>query len=576
MRGNRLRWIAVACAIGMQMACAQSVSYVTSGSVDIALYRNRLSLCPALHTSAQGSALASDCVCQKGMTVSGAGCDNCVANTVKTEAGNVACTHCGDHAESLPGSFEFTSCLCGLGYQPDAQACTACDTEHYKPYTGNATCTACPSNTRAEEEGASAITDCVCTPGYEGPAGGVCTACLAGKYKDVLSSTQDCVQCPASATTSNTAATQYSDCLCMAGYTIKAGTTRPPLQCEACDVGTYKTTLGEENCAGCPANSNTVGTGSDSKSLCLCDPGYVGANPDSCTQCTAGSYKGGLGDGTCAACNPNTFSLAGASACTPCPAHSESGEGAAACVCSAGYHRVDGTCQACPAGTFKAGAGDASALCLNCADGTYSDAGSNECTDCPAHSVTGTSTTGDISSCWCQHGYHYSSGVCIACLAGSFKSTISNTDGCQPCPFDTYEPDEAAAGCNGCPSSSSTYGGTGQTSVEACLCTAGYEPDGDGCKQCSENFYCAGNDQKIACPLHGLSPANSNEVTDCYCEAGYYFTTESGAKCEECPLDHYCPENTQVPVPCTNDSSAPKKSTSEDDCVCDVGYRAVP
>lgn len=554
---------------------SSSLSYVTSPDVDVSLYRNRLSLCPTMHTSELGSFDTSSCVCRNGYTVSGSSCVECAANTVKTEAGNIACTHCGDNAESLPGSTEFTSCLCGLGYQPDAQACSACDTEHYKPYTGNATCTACPSNTKAEEEGASAITDCVCTPGFEGPAGGACTACAAGKFKDVLSSTQDCVQCPAFATTSDTASVQFSDCLCMAGYTIKPGTTRPPLQCEACSAGKYKTTLGEEECAVCPDNTDTVGTGSNTVLQCLCNPGYVGINPTACTQCSAGTYKAGLGDGTCQACDPNTYSLAGASICSPCPAHSQSGEGAAACVCSQGYHRVDGTCQACPAGTFKSGAGDASALCLPCAEGTFSVAGSNECALCPEHSVTGTADPGDVSSCWCQSGYEYYAGSCTSCSAGKFKASISNTDACVECHADTYEPDDAAAGCNGCPAGSSTYTATGSTSVDACLCTAGYEPDGDGCKQCTADFYCPGNDVKTACPVHGLSPANSDEVTDCYCEAGYYFTTESGAKCEECPQDHYCPEGTSVPVDCMQDSSAPKKSTSEDACVCDVGYRAV-
>lgn len=551
------------------------LTFITDSGVDLQLYRNRLLLCPDLHTSAISSTHSAECVCEKGLTVAGSDCVECVANTIKTDAGNDACTHCGDHAASLPGSFEFSSCLCGLGYEPDAQACTACDTEHYKSHTGNATCTACPANTKAEEGGASALTDCLCTPGFEGPAGGACTACVEGKYKDVLSSIQDCVQCPTSATTAGTASTQYSDCLCMAGFTIKAGTTRPPLQCEACATGKYKTVLGEDACELCPANTNTANTGSDDKSLCLCNPGYIGASPDACTQCAAGSFKSGLGDGTCELCEPGTFSLTAASSCTQCPAHSQSGEGAAACVCSAGYHRVDGTCQACPVGTFKAGAGDDSTLCLPCAEGTFSNAGSTECTLCPENSVTGTTDPGDVSSCWCQAGYHYSSGACAPCLPGSFKSTVSNTDGCTACPADSYEPDQAAAGCNGCPGGSSTYTATGQTSVDACLCTAGYEPDGDGCKQCAAGSYCPGNDAKTACPTHASSPSGSDQVTDCYCAAGYYFTTASGAECKECPLDNYCPEGTTVPVPCTLDSSAPTKSTSEDACVCDTGYRAV-
>lgn len=83
-------------------------------------------------------------------------------------------------------------------------------------------CTACPANSNTTATGAAAVTDCLCKPGYGGASANACTACAVGWYKPALGF-GSCTACPTSTGTAAPAATALSQCLCDPGYIGPAG-----------------------------------------------------------------------------------------------------------------------------------------------------------------------------------------------------------------------------------------------------------------------------------------------------------------------------------------------------------------
>ena len=125
---------------------------------------------------------------------------------------------------------------------PAGNACTACATGTYKPTTGSVACTTCPASTTSPIASTSS-TACIslaCNAGYTGPDGGVCSPCVAGKYK------------------------------------IATGSAA----CTNCGTGTYSTTAGATaaaTCLACPANSNSP-AGSTAAASCACNAGFALSN----------------------------------------------------------------------------------------------------------------------------------------------------------------------------------------------------------------------------------------------------------------------------------------------------------
>ena len=540
-------------------------------------YRNRLALCTDPHaTSLPGGESAAACQCEPGFTLQLGACTACVAGMVKPEIGNGICTPCGEGSTSLPGSVYYDECMCTAGRRSVGNACSLCEEGSYKPFTGNNSCVSCHNSMTTLGSGSLELSACVCKPGYYGVDGGAadgsgCSQCPTGTFKSTTESAVECTSCPDNSFTSTTGNVAENACQCNPGWTgvVADG-------CSGCPADTYKDVSGDSACQNCPALA-TAPIQSDQRTDCLCRPGYTGSDPDSCTACAAGSFKGSEGGAACAPCAVDTFSYEAAASCTACGPHLESEAGQGQCQCSAGYFSDNvNACEPCAAGTFKAGAGNSSALCLPCADNTYTAGGAASCSDCPAHSVS--ENPGDIYACLCEPGYKRTAAdTCAKCPAGSAKSETGNAVSCSLCPVDTFQPTEGSATCLSCSletgGASSTYSATGALSIEACQCAASFERTTDSCVGCSDDFYCPGQNGKVACPdPGGLAPGGSDEESDCYCEAGYFWSTESGASCEVCPQNHYCVEGTVTPVPCTASSSSDPQSVSEDACVCNVGF----
>ena len=187
------------------------------------------------------------------------------------------------------------------------------------------------------------IHDCICGPGYTGPYGPpdslesrfffdrACTTCDRGKYKTAFGSAS-CVACPPSSYTKDAASTNYSECMCNAGYT------GPAHNCTPCLPGTFKDTLGSHTCSACPfdffsgvgdgvggatsctkcAPNSRSPRGSALKAACKCEPGYYGSNGGPCIKCEAGKYKDTEGPVACTACAANSISLAASTARSAC------------------------------------------------------------------------------------------------------------------------------------------------------------------------------------------------------------------------------------------------------------------
>ena len=540
-------------------------------------YRSRLALCVDPHTTTlSGADSAALCVCEPGFTLQNGVCAPCAAGLFKPDAGDDACLACPSGSTSLPASVSSSECVCQSGKFSEGGACVSCAVGTYKPFTGNGSCPACQGTMTTLGSGSTSLEDCLCREGHFGSAGGAvdgsgCSECPEDSYKTSIGSATQCTNCPDNSLTVDTGNTAVGACLCGPGWTGVASE-----GCTACAEGTYKDAAGPADCQPCPVHSVSPPT-SNTLADCACMPGFTGADPSACVACVAGTFKGNAGSEPCQQCAVDTFSGGAAVSCTGCGLHLEAEAGQSRCQCSAGFFSDGvGPCQPCVAGTFKAGPGNASSLCLPCADNTYTAGGAASCSDCPAHSIT--STPGGIYDCLCQPGYkRVAADTCQACPAGTFKEAAGNSGSCEPCAPDTYQPDEASQSCLVCSTAtggvSSTYDATGALAIASCECTAGFERTADVCVTCSGNYYCPGRDGKVACPVPGgLAPSGSDEEGDCYCEAGYYWSTDSGAACAVCPENHFCVEGTVTPEPCTQHSYADEQSTSADACVCVVGY----
>lgn len=90
-----------------------------------------------------------------------------------------------------------------------------------------------------------------------------------------------------------------------------------------------------------------------------------------------------------------------------------------------------------------------------------------------------------------------------------------------------------------------------------------------GPRECEPGFWCDGS-RINTCPYNSWAQAAAPTQRDCVCLPGY--TGSKGGLCRECPMDHWCPGETDF-SPCTLDALSPHMSTSASDCYCQQGFR---
>ena len=454
-------------------------------------------------------------------------------------------------------------------------------------------CTLCPTWSSSPQTSDN-ITDCTCNPGYTGPDGGPCTACVAGKYKPA-SGSEPCTLCDAGKSSTSVSATS-------------SGT------CNTCPGRTYDSD-DRTQCLACPSDSNSPSL-SDEITDCRCNVGYTGPDGGPCAACIAGKYKTQTGSATCTLCNAGQYSnQVGASSsgtCVNCPTGtysnavrawpcsscaSDSNSPSASddfsdCLCNVGYTGPDGgPCTACVPGKYKTVTGAAACQdcpvgyyhssaarwfsCLACSPGKYAnETGSSTCRDCPANSASSSSGS---DWCLCNRGYSGpDGGPCTACEPGKFK-TVSGSGACQACPAGAYHQQPGQyVGCSTCVAgkyangtgnsfcrdcASGSFSNPNSQFRTDCKCNVGYTgPDGEPCDACAAGKY----------------KTQTGSGTCTLCNAGQYSNqvgASSSGTCVNCPTGTYSNAVRAWPCSsCASDSNSPSASDDFSDCLCNVGY----
>lgn len=496
----------------------------------------------------------------------------CVAG--QYQDGVLACSDCPPFSNSSDFTRFRRGCDCWPGYgDPGDQSCAECEIGYYKNWYGMVACNVCPHNQTTNQTKSTA---CVCEAGYgrdltnalvrDPYAMESCLACQPGYFKGALGDAlcdacptntfsrlpgaQSCDTCPGEELTSHPGS---PECSCAPGYelldnadvctTCPQGyfkTTIANETCSACPLNTYLPTRRGTECVACPANSLTEDVGAAS---CTCVAGYEKNIEGICVQCAPGTARLDTGNTSCTACGIGFIAPdAGSLTCTSCgTGRTTLGEGATECVCAAGWGFDNETqgCSKCPINTFKAAAGDDE--CEPCAPGEVAVPGSTECGNCPVNQslIPGT------ADCGCAPGYGLQEdGSCQMCAPGTNKTSAGSVP-CTPCPANLYQSHAGALQCLACHANSVSAPG-----ATACACAAGHflaelqecAPCAPGsakatvgdelCLLCAAGSYSslAGSLQCESCAAFELSDEGA---TDCVCEPGYGFDTDTGL-CTAC------------------------------------------
>eukprot|EP00961_Rhodomonas_salina_P154294 2078339-Rhodomonas_salina.2 len=95
-------------------------------------------------------------------------------------------------------------------------------------------------------------------------------------------------------------------------------------------------------------------------------------------------------------------------------------------------------------------------------------------------------------------------------------------------------------------------------------------PLSQACNACPVGFWCPGNDKKIACGGHKITPARATSPTACLCKPGYY--KGPAGRCSLCPLNKYCTGLTNSSSRCPLNTVSAVGSTNAGNCSCPVGH----
>ncbi|KAK7004859.1 fibropellin-1 [Biomphalaria glabrata] len=189
--------------------------------------------------------------------------------------------------------------------------------------------------------------------------------------------------------------------------------------CENCPVGLYAETYGQLSCSLCPSGKTTRGKGSDSAMYCT-------------TNCSSGE-EFLMSTKSCVPCHRGYFRDSSNSSqenCLMCPADfitpSEASVSSAQC-----YIR---NCTIL--GTYR---NAQSNQCENCPIGTYSDTKWQEaCRSCPSGQTTESVGTSSVNLCYtsCSAGQYFniSQRVCLPCDSGQYQD-MQGQFKCLTCPF---------------------------------------------------------------------------------------------------------------------------------------------
>jgi len=96
-----------------------------------------------------------------------------------------------------------------------------------------------------------------CPPGREFVEGTGCVECEIGYFEDVVENS--CVKCTDDSTTLSIASTGIDKCLCLAGFFFSQR--RIVSTCEECGIGSWKSSIGNDDCTSCGTGEETSDRG---------------------------------------------------------------------------------------------------------------------------------------------------------------------------------------------------------------------------------------------------------------------------------------------------------------------------
>ena len=338
------------------------------------------------------------------------------------------------------------------------------------------------------------------------------------------------------------------DCVCLPGY-LRQG--------DNCSTGGAPYWYHGGILHVCNANRETSAPLASSELACVCSVGFVGPpGALECVRCSKGTY------------NPSLNSTI----CTSCPEHSDTGSAGesalTACTCNAGHAGSDGgPCLACVAGSYKAVSGNSS--CAACPANTFSGGAAAACDPCPANSSSAPGAAA-VFECLCAPGYQWTGAHCAPCGGGLFKGSTGNVERCTVCELGTYTDTVASASCLPCRAHSESI-----SSRRECVCSAGYFTEGAECVACPVHTYQQSTNASecVACDENAQSPAASDRLAACHCNAGY-FEADLGA-CLPCLNDTYkdwVDDETQGCAACPPHAESAPGSLSVTACRCRRGF----
>jgi len=517
---------------------------------------------PGTFKSSAGSALCQNCPAGKidrgsvlVRNTEDSTCRDCEAG--KYSLSNIACQSCPSNTNSPVASADVSACICNIDYEKVNGACAQCSPGYVKTVTGNQLCTAClpgtfdlnnacescPTNSSSPEASA-AISACTCIPGHTGNDGSACASCEAGKFKPTTGSASctacgpgtyysgtapyifnHCVNCP---THSESPEASYliDHCTCNPGYIREQDNT-----CRDCQAGFYcPNQITETPCNEGSSSAPTSTTSND----CICSPGFVGPR-NNCVRCPVDNY-----------CSGDASQIA-------CPQHSTTvtvgGKSSIAdCICNPGFYENNHQCIICEVDHW----------CFN-----------DEIIDCPANS-SALQQQGQQGKCICNEFFRKDETVdnhCVLCGDDlvCHGSVDGLTDGViEHCSLERPNHPASSNVNQRCVCPAGTYCDDG-LSTDSCSAS------GDECNNCPENSYCF-NNQRTSCIPNAISPANSYNESQCQCKPGYYRSLNND--CVVCPVGSFCTD--EVRTDCTTFDSklttASIGSSDRDQCICSTGF----
>ena len=519
-------------------------------------------ICPAGTYAASGATECTACSTGKISKAGSSSCDTtCKAGTYANST-HTACETCPAGTISTEGADSCTQCEAGKYAAAGAAECSTCEANQYSA-AGAASCSNCPKGTYSNPGAASCFVGCSAHDDCTAGTGVNTVACVS----NVCTPTE-----------------------CAAGYYLN-GTS-----CDICPAGTYSA-IGASSCMTCPTGNISSAAGSESCNICeagkyansthtaceTCPAGSTSSKgSDSCTQCAAGKYAA-AGATECSNCAANTYSTAGAASCTPCPDGTYSAEGSASCnlECTIGTQCTVGTgvetmaCNGnkCEVATCKAGYYLDGGVCVACPAGTYKTSANNQgiaaCIKCDAGKFSADVAQTEESAC-------------ANCAVNTYSTAGSAS--CTNCPTGTYSA-EGSASCNlECTSKEQCAIGTGvntmacnENKCEVATCQSGYYLDGGVCVACPVGTY------KTASDANGLSSCTecaqgtySNttaRTTACdACEQGTYASSTGSRTCANCPANTYAASTGATScTPCAVGETSDPGSSSCSATTCDPG-----